>query len=124
MFIFSATNKVRPGKFEAEKARLPEYFRFLKENEPRVIAFHEYASEDGTEVEFVQVHPDVASFEHHLSVLDALSDKHWTETLAGTTSARIYGRPSDKVLTMLDQLAGTGVAVTIMPEHLGGFGRS
>ncbi|WP_432948822.1 hypothetical protein ACQPXM_14775 [Kribbella sp. CA-253562] len=123
-FIFVATNKVRDGKLDAEKARVPGWIRFIQDNEPRTIAFHEYVSADGTEVEYVQVHPDAASFEHHLRVLAEKSDLSYQETLEGTTNIRMYGEPTPAILQMLSQAAGSGVPITVFPEHLGGFTRS
>ena len=55
-FIFVATNKVRDGRLEAERQRVPGWIEFIHSSEPRLIAFHEYLSADGTEVEYVQVH--------------------------------------------------------------------
>jgi hypothetical protein len=123
-FIFVATNKVRDGKLDAEKARVPGWIRFIHDNEPRTIAFHEYVSADGTEVEYVQVHPDAASFEHHLRVLADKSDLSYKQTLEGTTNIRMYGEPTPAILEMLNQAAGSGVPITVFREHLGGFTRS
>ena len=122
-FIFIATNKVREGKLEAEKQRVPEWIDFIASNEPRLVAFHEYLSEDGTEVEFVQVHPDTDSFENHMRLLMGLPGRSYTETLEGTTNIRIYGTPSKAILEMLSQAAGSGVPITILPGYLGGFTR-
>jgi hypothetical protein len=122
MFIFAAANKVRTGKLDEERARLPEYFAYLKAHEPRVVAFHEFRNQDGTEVEYVQVHPDAASFENHLKVLAGLPDElSWTQTLEGTTSIRIYGQPTPAIMDILANATGPGVPVTVLPEHLGGF---
>jgi hypothetical protein len=121
-FIFVATNKVRAGRLEGEKERVPGWIEFIHANEPRLIAFHEYLSEDTTEVEFVQVHPDTDSFEHHMRVVER-SGRSYAETLEGTTNIRIYGTPSEAVLEMLSQAAGSGVSMTVLPEHLGGFTR-
>ncbi|MEV6286759.1 hypothetical protein [Kribbella sp. NPDC051770] len=123
-FVFVATNKVRDGKLAAEKDRVPGWVRFIQDNEPRTIAFHEYVSADGTEVEYVQVHPDTASFEHHMRVLAEKSDLSYKETLEGTTAIRLYGAPTPAILEMLDQLAGAGIPITVFPEHLGGFTRT
>ncbi|MFI5775519.1 hypothetical protein [Nocardia sp. NPDC051570] len=122
-FIFIAANKVRPGKLADERHRAPGWARFVDENEPRTIGFHEYRSEDGTEVEFVQIHPDTDSFEHHMRVLAERSDLSYRETLEATTRIRIYGRPTEAILAMLAEAAGAGVPVTVFPEHLGGFTR-
>jgi hypothetical protein len=121
-FIVVATNKIREGKLEGERQRVPEWIDFIRSNEPRLLAFHEYLSEDGGEVEFLQVHPDTDSFENHMRVVES-SGRSYTETLEGTTNIRIYGTPSTAILDMLSQAAGSGVPTTILPEHLGGFTR-
>lgn len=123
-FIFIATNKVRDGKLEDEQRRVPGWVRFIQDNEPRTIGFHEYQSEDGTEVEYIQIHPDTDSFEHHMRVLAERSDLSYKETLEGTTNIRIYGQPTEVILEMLKGAAGAGVPITILPAHLGGFTRS
>jgi hypothetical protein len=121
-FIFVATNKIREGKLEDERQRVPGWIEFIRSNEPRLFAFHEYLSEDGTEVEFVQVHPDTDSFENHMGVVES-SGRSYTDSLEGTTAIRIYGTPSQAILEMLAQAAGSGIPMTVLPEHLGGFTR-
>jgi hypothetical protein len=101
---------------------VPGWIEFIQSNEPQLIAFHEYLSEDGTEVEYVQVHPDASSFENHMRVVER-SGRSYTETLEGTTNIRIYGTPGEVILEMLNQAAGSGVSMTVLPEHLGGFTR-
>ncbi|MFI5611002.1 hypothetical protein [Amycolatopsis sp. NPDC051903] len=123
-FVFIATNRVREGKLEAEKNRVPGWVRFIDEREPRVLGFHEYLSEDGTEVEYVQIHPDAASFEHHLAVLAAEANESYRETLEATTAIRVYGEPTQPILDLLHAFAGEGVPITVFPQHLGGFQRA
>jgi hypothetical protein len=105
-FIFVATNKVREGRLQDEKQRVPGWIEFIHSNEPRLIVVHEYLSEDGTEVEYVQVHPDTDSFENHMRVVER-SGRAYTETLEGTTNIRIYGTPSKAILEMLGHDAGS-----------------
>ena len=57
-------------RIEGEKQRVPGWIEFIHSNEPRLIPFHEYLSADGTEVEYVQVHPDTDSFENHMRVVE------------------------------------------------------
>ncbi len=57
--IFIATNRLKEGTFDAERQRVPGLAGFVETNEPRLIAFHEYASGSRDEVTVVQVHPDV-----------------------------------------------------------------
>ena len=68
-FIFIATNKLKQGKLEDEKRRVPELSDFIEANEPRLIAFNEYADENGSEVAVVQVHPDAESMEFRMDVV-------------------------------------------------------
>jgi len=119
-FIFVATNKIRDGKLPDERRRAPEWVRFIQENEPRLIGFHEYLSADGAEAEFVQIHPDAASFEHHMRVL---ADQSYGGNLEGVTSIRVYGEPTPAIREMLSLAAGPDVPVTVLSEHLGGFTR-
>jgi hypothetical protein len=120
-FTFVATNKVRDGRREGEKQRVPAWIEFHSLERAASPRVREYLSEDGTEVEYVQVHPDTDSFENHLRVVER-SGRSDTDTLEGTTNIRIYGTPSNAILEMLSQ-AGSGVPMTVLPEYLGGFTR-
>jgi len=119
-FIFIATNTVRGGMLSQERRRAPEWAAFIRSQEPRLIAFHEYLSEDGTEVEYVQIHPDAASFEHHLDVIESAKESY-RGTLEATTAIRIYGTPTERILTALRRSTGPDVPIRILPAHLGGF---
>ena len=88
-FIFIATNRLKEGRFEDERKRVPQLCDFIEANEPRLIAFNEYASEDGTEVGVVQVHPDAASMEFHMGVVADRAARAYAETLDATTSIQV-----------------------------------
>jgi hypothetical protein len=65
-FIFVATNKFREGGgLEGETHRVPEWVDFIQSNEPRRNAFHEYLSEQSTEVD-VQFDLDADSLRNHM----------------------------------------------------------
>ncbi|HEX3292574.1 MAG TPA: hypothetical protein VHR38_02430 [Solirubrobacterales bacterium] len=123
-FIFIATNKLKEGKLDDERRRVPDLSDFIQENEPRLIAFNEYANQEGTEVKVVQVHPDTDSFEFHMGVVRERAEQAYAETLDATTSVHVYGSPSDGILEMLRQQAGAGVALSVTPDYLGGFSRA
>ena len=122
-FIFIATNKLKPGKLADEARRVPGLAAFIQASEPRVITFNEYASDDGTEVAVVQVHPDADSMAYHMGVVGERAQRAYAETLDSTTSIQVFGTPSEEILEMLRQAAGTGVPITVRPSHLGGFTR-
>jgi hypothetical protein len=123
-FIFIATNRLKPGKAEAERQRVPGLVDFIAANEPRLIAFNEYVNEEGTEVAVVQVHPDADSFEFHMGVVRERASRAYAETLDATTGIQVFGAPTETILEMLRRAAGDGVEYTVKQHHLGGFTRS
>ena len=123
-FIFIATNRLKPGALDRERARVPGLVEFIAANEPRLIAFNEYANEAGDEVSVVQVHPDAASMEAHMQIVAERARAAYAETLDATVRIQVFGRPNDAILEALRQQAGSGVEITVNGEHLGGFTRS
>ncbi len=123
-FIFIATNRLKEGRLEDERRRVPDLADFLERSEPRLIAFNEYANDDASEVGVVQVHPDAESMERHMDVVAERAAQAYAETLDATTSIQVYGTPSDAVVEMLRRQAGSGVPLTVKRHHLGGFTRA
>ena len=122
-FIFIATNRLKPGKLAAERKRVPGLVDLIEASEPRLIAFNEYASEDGTEVAVVQIHPDADSMVFHMQVVAERAAAAYAETVDATTSIQVFGMPSNAVLEMLERQAGAGVPLRVKSSHLGGFTR-
>jgi hypothetical protein len=122
-FIFIATNRLKPGKLGDERVRVPGLVEFVEANEPRLLAFNEYADEEGTEVAVVQVHPDADSMVFHMEVVAERAAAAYAETVEATTGIEVFGAPSDAVLEMLRRQAGAGVPLRVKPLHLGGFVR-
>ena len=120
-FIFIATNRLKPGKLADERKRVPGLVDFVAANEPRLIAFNEYANEDGTEVAVVQFHPDAESMAFHMDIVAERAAAAYAETLEATVSIQVFGTPSPEVLRMLERQAGAGVPLSLKQSHLGGF---
>jgi hypothetical protein len=122
-FIFIATNRLREGKLAAERERAGELSSFVAANEPQLLAFNEYANDEGTEVGVVQIHPDAVSMELHMKVVAERAARAYAETLESTTSIQVFGEPSAAVLEMLRRQAGAGVPMAVKRHHIGGFSR-
>jgi hypothetical protein len=122
-FILIATNRLKQGKLDSEKRRLPDLIDFIQANEPRLIAFNEYANEEGTEVAVVQVHPDADSMVFHMNLIAERAARAYADTIDATTNIQVFGIPGDTVAGMLQRQTGAGVALSIKPHHLGGFTR-
>jgi hypothetical protein len=123
-FIFIATNRLKEGRLEDERQRVPELCRFIEANEPRLIAFNEYVNADGTEVGVVQVHPDVESMVFHLKLVRERAAQAYAETMEATTGIQVFGTPNRAVLELLRGQAGAGTGLSVKPDHLGGFTRA
>jgi hypothetical protein len=124
-FIFIATSRLKAGKLDDERTRVPGLVDFIEANEPRLLAFNEYVNDDGTEVAVVQVHPDAASMAFHMQVVADRAASAYAETVDATTGVQVLGTPSNPVVEMLARQAGAGVPLSVKPpHHLGGFTRS
>ena len=122
-FIFIATNRLKPDKLADERRRVPDLVDFIQANEPRLLAFNEYANEEGTEVAVVQIHPDADSMVFHMELIAERAASAYAETIEATTSIQVFGVPTGLVTEMLRQQAGAGVPSCIKSNHLGGFTR-
>jgi hypothetical protein len=60
-FIFINSFAIKEGKLGDFRQFLQEFLKIIEANEPRLLALNAYVNEDGTEVTFVQVHPDAAT---------------------------------------------------------------
>ena len=123
-FIFVGTHAIREGKLEDFKQQWLELLEMVEAKEPRLIAFHAYVNEDGTELTVVQVHPDADSMLFHMQVARDHISEAYQSVLEKTERIDVYGNPSDAVLEMIRQLAGSEVPLSLKANHLGGFTRS
>ena len=117
-FIFIAISTIKEGKLEDFKRFYRELSEFVEANEPRMIHFGAYFSEDGAEVTNIQVHPDADSMEFHMQVAGAKISEGY-EFFDATESIEVCGTPNDVVLEMMRQIAGSGVPVSIKSDYIG-----
>jgi hypothetical protein len=123
-FIFIGTHRLKEGKLGDFAAAWRNLVAVVEASEPQMIAFNAYANEAGTEVAVVQVHPDAASMELHMQVVREHITSAYEELLEETTSIQVFGEFSDPARGMMEHLAGSGVALTVKVNELGGFTRS
>ena len=94
---------VREGALEELKAAMKELVEFVDANEPRLIAYNVYFSDDGTRMTVVHVHPDSASLEYHMEVAGPVF-RGFVEIVT-LSSIHVYGDPSEKLLRQLHEKA-------------------
>jgi len=120
--IYVDRSDVREGALEELKGAIGELADFVEENEPQLISYSVYFSEDGNQISVVHVHADSASLDYHMDVAGPRFGK--LAHLLTLTSIHIYGEPSEKALGQLHdkvRLLGSG-DVIVHPPHAG-FGR-
>lgn len=123
-FIFIGTHRIREGKLDEFTKAFLELQQIVEEKEPRMIAFHLYRNEEGTEVSVVQVHPDMDSMLWHMQVAREYIDRSMEELVGADGSIQIYGNLSDAAKAMMQQLGGPEISLTVKPSHISGFTRS
>jgi len=74
------------------------------------------ADEDRSQVSVVQIHPDAASMEFHLDVVGDRARQAYAQTLEASTGIQVFGTPTERILRMLRQQAGSGVPLSINPR--------
>ena len=117
--LYVDASDVREGALEELKPAIERLVDFIEANEPRLIAYNVYFSEDGTRMTVASVHPDSASLEYHMEVAGPLFREF--VDLVTLSSIYIYGKPSEKVLQQSQtkaRLLGRG-HVVVQSLHAG-----
>jgi hypothetical protein len=124
-FIFISQSRIREGTLDDFNGALREMAEFVEANEPRVIAFEAYLSDDGTEVTGVQIHPDADSMAFHMQV--AFEKIMEFDQYLDTQSVEVYGVPNNAVLGMMKQVGDqfeSEMSVRVRTNPVGGFTRA
>jgi hypothetical protein len=123
--VYIDVSDVREGALDELKAGMKELVDFVEANEPRLIAYNVYFSDDGATMTVVNVHPDSASLEYHLEVAGPVF-RRFVE-LVTLSSIHIYGEPGENVLAQAHEkarLLGRGRGEVVVDALHAGFTRS
>ena len=124
-FIFVGTTPSRRASSRTFKKSCGGLVEVVEANEPRDrLSSSTSTSTRRTEVTVVQVHPDADSMLFHMQVARDHISEAYQSVLEKTKRIDVYGKPSDTVLEMISQLAGSEVPLSVKAHHLGGFTRS
>jgi quinol monooxygenase YgiN len=118
-FVVITVSRVKPGKAEEYAAWVEKFCDLVDEREPRILAFHAYADEQGELSGVVQVHPDAESMEFHFQAMaDQFQVMH--EYLEKVESVELFGTPSERVLRGLSTYQDI---LRVTPVHSAGVTR-
>jgi quinol monooxygenase YgiN len=116
------SSDIREGRVEDLKAAMTRLVEFVRENEPRPIAYDVYIDQGGTTVTVFQVHPDSASMEFHMKVA-APEFAKFTELL-NLKTMDVYGSPSEDLVEQLQRKSQLlGSTTLVLHQFLSGFNR-
>jgi quinol monooxygenase YgiN len=123
VIVYVDTSDVREGALEELKSAMKELVAFVQANEPRIIAYNVYLSDDGSRMTVVHVHPDSESLEYHMEVAGPVF-RRFVE-LVTLSSTHIYGEPSEKVVRQSHEKARMLGRDAVVADSLhAGFSRS
>jgi hypothetical protein len=101
--VYIDRSQVREGRLEDLKLALGGLIEFIEANEPRLLAYNVYFSDDGTEVNVVHIHPDSDSLDFHMEVAGPLFPRF--AGFVNLLAIDVYGYPSEAVVEQLRQKA-------------------
>jgi hypothetical protein len=120
--VYVDHSEVQPGKLAELKPAIHELARFVEVEEPRATAYSIFLNEDASQMTVVQIHPDSASLEYHMTVAGPAFAEF--RDLVRLISIDIYGEPSDRLREMLIEKAKLlGNGTLAVHELQAGFGR-
>jgi quinol monooxygenase YgiN len=120
--IYVDTSEVREGALEDLKDAIRELADFVEANEPQLVSYSVYFSDDGGRMTVTHVHSDAASLDFHMDVAGPRFAKF--SDLVTLSSIHIYGEPSPKAVEQLhEKLALLGSGSLIVHGPHAGFSR-
>lgn len=117
--IYVDVAEVGDGVLAVLKDAIAELAEFVEQNEPQLLSYNVYFSDDGAHMSVVHVHADPASLDRHLEIAGPRFARF--AELVTLRSIHIYGRPSESALQQLRdklRLLGSG-DVVVYPPHAG-----
>jgi len=117
--VYVDTSEVRAGRLEELKAAMDDLKMFVEANEPQLLAYHVYFSDDGTRMTVLHINPDSASLEFHMKV--AGPKFRPIGEFITMLAIDVYGRPGDALVDQLRRKAemlGSGT-VRVHDLHTG-----
>ena len=128
--IVITTASIKEGRLDDFKQFTKKLHEHFEAREPQIIAFNVFLNEDETEMTSIQVHPNPASMDSHMEVLNQVLGEdmaEWVERadFLETKHIEIYGSPSEALLKADQPWVDSGaISRMIKPVHVAGFTRS
>ena len=117
--VFISRNKIMEGKQDEFRKHYQDSIPPILTGKPGTLAQLAYENEEATEFVIVRVFPSADALDQQIQGADERSKK--TYTFIEPISIEIFGTPNLATLEMMKKIAGSGIAVKISPNYMGGF---
>ena len=117
--VYVDTSEVRDGRLEELKAAMDDLAEFVEANEPRLLAYNVYFSDDGARMTVLHINPDSESLEFHMMVAGPKFPP--IGEFINMLAIDVYGHPDAALVDRLRQkaeLLGSG-SVRVHQLHAG-----
>ncbi len=101
--IYIDTSEVNEGVLDELRDAIDELVAFIEANEPQILAYQVYLSEDCRRMTVVHVHADPASFDFHMEVAGP-AFRRFADLLT-QRAIRVYGEPSGAAMRRVHEKA-------------------
>lgn len=108
--VYVDTSEVRIGRLKELKSAMIDLSEFVEANEPQLLAYNVYFSDDGSRMTVLHINPDSASLEFHMNVAGPKFPP--IREFINMLAIDVYGKPDGPLVDRLQQkaeLLGTGV---------------
>ena len=117
--VYLDTSEVRDGRLTELKAAMNDLAEFVQANEPRLLAYNVYFTDDGARMTVLHINPDSAALEFHMKMAGPKFPP--IGEFINMLAIDVYGRPDDALVNRLRQKAemlGSG-SVRVHDLHAG-----
>ena len=120
--IYLDSSDVQEGALDELRGAISELVAFIEANEPRILAYNIYLSDDGRRMTVFHMHADAASLDFHMEVGGPAFRRF--EPLISLSSIRVFGEPSERARRLLCEKARMLGGGEVLVESLqAGFNR-
>ncbi|MFA9417289.1 putative quinol monooxygenase [Natrinema sp. HArc-T2] len=105
VIVYVDQSTVRDGKLDELKAAMSDLVDFVDANEPDILSYDVYFSDDGTQMAVVHTHADSASLAYHMEVAGPKFPP--VGEFIDLEAIDVYGRPSEELVRQFEEKAST-----------------
>ena len=118
-FVLITTHEVSLGRLTDVVELSGRYEQRIRAEEPDLLGFHAYLSDDGSRLSLLHLLADAEAAEHHLAVAAPFIAE--ADGVLRNLRVDTYGEPGPRLQGALDRNAEAGTPVHVHARALGGF---